>query len=105
MFTIDFLNKVCIALIPVEVAIAMSQRLVFDFQNAIPNAHFIIELLGLVLRNSLMSFDREYFQKLFGIIKGTNIGPILANIYMAMLENELRRKCALDPSIKMPILF
>ena len=60
----------------------------FDFQTIIPNAHLIIDLLGLVLRKSLMSFEKEYFQQIFDIIMGTNVGPILANIYMAMLENE-----------------
>ena len=50
----------------------MIQRLVFDFQNVIPNAHFILEVLGLVLRDSVMSFDREYFQQIFGIILETN---------------------------------
>ena len=36
---------------------------------------------------------------------GTNVAPILANIYMAMLEHELRRKCALNPNMKWPVLF
>ena len=101
MFTVDF--KSLNTLIPVEDAIAMIRSLVLDFQNVIPNAHFIVELLGLVLRNSLMSFDREYFQQNFGINNGNKcniVAPILANIYMAMLDNELHRKCALDPIIQ-----
>ena len=69
-----------------EVAIVTIKKMVFGFQNAIPKAHFIIDLLGLVLCNSLMNFDWKYFQKIFGIIMGTNVAPILANIYMAMLE-------------------
>ena len=28
-----------------------------------------------------MSFDGEYFQQIFGVIMGTNVAPILANIY------------------------
>ena len=53
-----------------------------------------------------MSFDREYFHQLFGIIMGTNnVAPILANIYMAMLENEVHQKCKNDPKLKWPILF
>ena len=52
-----------------------------------------------------MNFDREYFQKICGIITGTKFAPILANIYTAMLENELCKKCVLDPNIKMHILF
>ena len=54
------------------------------------NAHFIIELLHIVLKNSLMTFDREYFQQIFGIIMGTNLDPILANLYVAMLQDELK---------------
>ena len=75
------------------------------FQNVIPNAHFIIELLGLVLTKSMMSFDCEYFQQIFGIIMGTNVAPILANIYVAMLENDQHNKCVLDVNLKWPILF
>ena len=33
----------------------------------------VIDLLGLVLQNSLLSFDREYFQQIFDIIMGTNV--------------------------------
>ena len=60
----------------------------------------VIDLLGLVLQNSVLSFDREYFQQIFDIIMGTNVAPILANIFMAMLENELRSKCILDPKLE-----
>ena len=71
------------------------------FQNVISNAHFIIELLDIVLKNSLMSFDKEYFQQIFGIIMGTNLAPILANLYLALLQNELKNKCVHDKKIKM----
>ena len=37
-----------------------------------------------------MTFDREYFQQIFGIIMGTNLDPILANLYEAMLQDELK---------------
>ena len=43
----------------------MIQTLVLDLQTVIPNVHLIIDLLELVLRNSLMSFDKEYFQQSF----------------------------------------
>ena len=71
--------------IPVLDAIEIMKKLVFQFQNVIPNAHFVIESLNIVLKNSLMSFDKEYFQQFFGIIMGTNLAPILANLYWAML--------------------
>ena len=39
------------------------------------------------------------------IIVGSIVAPILANIYMALLENELRKKCMLDPQIKWSVLL
>ena len=83
----------------------MMKKLVFQFQNVIPNAHFVIELLEIVLKNSLMTFDKEYFQQIFGIIMGTNLAPILANLYLAMLQEELKNKCKHDVKLKWPKLF
>ena len=103
MFTIDF--KSLYTNIPVDDAIKSIKQLCFDFQNVIPNAHFIIELLDLVLNSSLMTFDGEFFQQIFGLIMGTNVAPILTNIYMAMLENELKVKCETDPKLIWPVLF
>ena len=54
--------------IPVKDTIEMMKKLVFQFQNVIQNAHFVIELLEIVLKNSLMEFDKEYFLQIFGII-------------------------------------
>ena len=39
-----------------------------------------------------MEFDGEYFQQNFGIIMGTNVAPILANLYVAELEKMLKEK-------------
>ena len=91
--------------IPVEAAIELMKRLVFQFQNVISNAHFVIELLETVLKNSLMMFDKEYFQQIFGIIMGTNLAPILANLYLTMLQEELKKKCLHDSKQKWPKLF
>ena len=79
LFTIDF--KSSYTNIPVDDAIKSIKQLCFDFQNVIPNAHFIIKLLDLVLKSSLMTLDGEYFQQIFGLIMGTNIAPILTNMY------------------------
>ena len=65
LFTIDF--KSLYTNIPVEDAINSIKQLVWEYQNVIPNAEFIIELLELILKNSLMSFDGEYFQQIFGV--------------------------------------
>ena len=47
-----------------------------------------------------MTFDKEYFQQFFGIIMGNKFAPILANLYLAMLQEELKKKCVHD-KIKM----
>ena len=99
LFTIDF--KSLYTNIPVDDAIKSIKQLCFEFQNVIPNAHFIIELLDLVLNSRLMTFHGEYFQQIFGLIMETNVAPILTNIYMAMLEF----KCETDPKLIWPILL
>ena len=103
LFTVDF--ESLYTNIPVKDAIEMMKKLVFQFQNVIQNAHFVIDLLDLVLKNSLMTFDKEYFQQIFGIIMGTNLAPILANLYLAMLQEELKNKCKHDVKLKWPKLF
>ena len=64
-----------------------------------------MELFDVILKNSLMTFDGEYFQQIFGVIMGTNVAPILANIYMATLENLLKEKCKINKKIIGPLLF
>jgi len=36
---------------------------------------------------------------------GTNLAPILANLYLAMLQEELKKKCVNDQKLKWPKLF
>ena len=74
LFTVDW--ESLYTNIPVDDAIEMMKKLVFQFQNVIQNAHFVIEPLEIVLKNSLLIFDKEYFQQIFGIIMGTNLAPI-----------------------------
>ena len=78
-------------------AIKYTQKLCFEFQNVTPYALLIIE--SLVLFNNLMIVDDEYFQQIFGFIMGIYVIPILTNIYMALLENELKDKCKTDPKL------
>ena len=59
----------------------------------IPNAHLILELMDLVLKGAIMKFQEEFFMQIMGIVMGTNLAPILANLYMAMLEEELYIVC------------
>ena len=63
LFTIDF--KSLYTNIPVEDAINAIKILVWKFQDVIPNAEFVVELLEVILKNSLMTFDGEYFQQIF----------------------------------------
>ena len=51
-----------------------------------------------------MTFNGEYFQQILGVIVGTNVAPILANIYIATLENLLKEKCKIN-KIPWPLLF
>ena len=55
-----------------------------------------MELLDIVLITSLMTFDKEYFQHFFSS---------LHNLYLAMLEEELKKKCFYDKIIKWPTIF
>ena len=36
---------------------------------------------------------------------GTNLAPILANLYLAMLQEELKKKCVHDKKLKWPTIF
>ena len=81
------------------------KELVNEYRNVISNADFVIDLLELVLDNSLLEFHGEYFQQIFGIIMGTNVAPILANLYLAKLEKILKEKTKNDPMMVWPILF
>ena len=83
----------------------LMMELVFEYNEVLPNADFIIDLLELVLKNSLMEFHGEYFQQIFGIIMGTNVPPILANLYLAKLAKFLKEKTKNDPKMVWPIIF
>jgi hypothetical protein len=103
IFTIDF--KSLYTNILTDDAINSIKELVMEFSDVIQNADFVIGLLNVILKNSLMTFHGEYFQQIFGVIMGTNVAPILANIYLARLENILRNKCVTDNKLVWPILF
>ena len=93
VFTIDF-KRLCTN-IPIEDAINYIKEVVMEFDNVIQNADFfIIEILNVILKNSLMTFNGEYVQQIFGVIMGTNAVPILANI--GKLEKLLKDKCKTD---------
>ena len=76
----------------------------FRYQNVIPNAHLILELMELVLNCAVMKFQEDFFMQILGIVMGTNLAPILTNIYMAILEEELNIIC-IKKNIKRPKMF
>ena len=78
---------------------------VFEYKDVISNAEFIIDLLELVLEHSLMEFNGEYFQQMLGIMMGTNVAPIFANLYLAKLEKILKEKTKHDPKLIWPKVF
>ena len=80
LFTIDF--KSLYTNISVKDVAELMKRLFFKYQNMIPNAHFILELMEIVLKGAVMKFQEEFFLQIMGIVMGTNIAPILANIYI-----------------------
>ena len=69
------------------------KKIFFKYQNVSPNAHFMLELMKIVLKNAVMKFQEEFFLQILGIVMGTNLAPILANIYRGMLEEELYIIC------------
>ena len=69
------------------------KRLFFKYQNMIPKAQLILELMDIVLKRAVMKFQEDFFMQMLGIVMGTNLAPIMANIYMAMLEEELYIVC------------
>ena len=101
MFTIDYK---CTN-IPVQNAINLRKELVMKFNDVIPDVAFVIEILNVILKNSFLTLNGEYFQQFFGVIMVTNLAPILANIYLATLEKMLFEKIKTDTKLIWPILF
>ena len=79
LFTVDFQNLY--SNISVKDVLELLKRLFFKYQNVIPNAHLIIELIELVLNSVVMEFPKGFFKQILGIVMSTNLAPILANIY------------------------
>ena len=61
LFTVDF--ESLYTNIPVQHAINLMKELVFEYKDVISNADFIIDLLEIVLENSLMEFQGSIFNK------------------------------------------
>ena len=66
-----------------EDAINSIKEFIMEFNYVIPNVEFVIELLNAIRKNSLLTFNGEYFQQIFGVIIGKKVVPILAKINLA----------------------
>ena len=58
----------------------LMKRLFFRYQNMIPNALLILELMEIGLKRRNHQISRGIFMRIMGIVMGTNLAPILANI-------------------------
>ena len=65
--------------------------MVFQYQDVLQNSHFIIDLLEVSLKYNLIEYLGETFIQIFGVAMGTNIAPIIANLYLAMLEKTSKK--------------
>ena len=45
-----------------------------------------MELMDLMPNKAVTKFQEDFFLQITGIVRGTNLAPILANMYMALLE-------------------
>ena len=103
IFTVDF--KSLFTNIPCDHAVEMMKELVSFYPNELQNAQFILELLEITLKYNSMEFMGEVFVQIFGIAMGTNIAPILTNLYLAVLEKKLKEETKNDPKMKWPSLW
>jgi hypothetical protein len=103
LFTVDF--KSLFTNIPCDHAVELMKEVAFMYQQECQNIHFIIELLEITLKFNAMEFMEEIFIQFFGIAMGTNIAPILANLYLAMLEKKLKEQTKNDSKMIWPTLW
>ena len=52
-----------------------------------------------------MLFNGSFFIQIFGFAMGTSFAPIGANIYLALLEKDLKDLIVSDPSLSWPKFF
>ena len=52
----------------------------------------LIELLSVSVKNQLFQFDRKLFEQIDGVAMGSPLGPLLANVFMCSLEEQLQEE-------------
>ena len=101
LFTVDF--KSLYTNIPVDIACPMICELLEKYPNTLNDC--VGDLLKFVLHNNIMEFDKNFFQQIMGIVMGTHVAPILANIFLAICEIRLKEIAANDPNFVCPLLL
>ena len=52
----------------------------------------LIELLSVSVKNQLFQFDGKLFEQIDGVAMGSPLGPLLANVFMCSLEEQLQEE-------------
>ena len=52
----------------------------------------LTELLEIATSNQLFQFNGELFEQTDGVAMGSPLGPLLANVFMCYIENQLEQK-------------
>ena len=84
----------------------MTKGIIFKHKiYIISNGDFILDLLNLVLKNSLMQFQEDIFQQIFGVIMGTNVAPIFGESIHGKTGKNPQRKMFGKPKTNMAIIL
>ena len=67
----------------------LNDRTVLSVQN-------ILELLGFCLHNTYFSFQNKFYEQIEGVLMGSPVSPIVANLYMECFERKALRS-AINP--------
>ena len=89
--------------IPLDHFMEVIKKLFED--HPIPEAELLLDLLHFVLYNNLLQFDGTTYIQIFGFAMGTSFAPIGANIYLAILEVDLKKLYQSDPSLSWPNFY
>ena len=90
--------------IPLDHFMSIMKKLIF-IDHPIPKGELIIELLEFILFNNILQFNGSFFIQIFGFAMGTSFAPIGANIYLGLLEKDLKDLIASDPSLSWPKFY
>ena len=72
-----------------ELAVQQALRTRSDSEREKVPTEFLIDLLHLVLKLNIFTFDGDLFRQLWGIAMGTRCAPTVANLFMGLLEAKI----------------